>query len=301
MLFERTPVLIRGAGEHATAIGWHLHRAGFPVVMTELPEPLAVSRQAAFSRATRKGAWTVEGITASLCGDRLRLNRQGEPGDAPSAGVDAATAEAVRAAWAAGEIALVIDAGLELLAHLPIFAIVDARMQKTPGSPLRGKAPFTLAIGPGIEAGEDVDVVIETERGPKLGRILTRGRATHDLSVPGEIAGETLNRVYLAQAAGRFWAHVRIGQIVSRGDLLGLIEGDDEPCTVVSRIDGCVRGLLADGESIGVGTKLAEVDPRGELIDPSRIFDKGRCIAAGVMTALLEAIGRRGAPGEEQR
>ncbi len=290
MLFDASPVLIRGAGEHASAIAWHLGRAGFPIVMTELPEPLAVRREVAFSRATRKGSWCVEGITARLCGERLHLDKHGEPGDAPTAAVDASTAEAVKTAWKAGEIALVIDGGLDLLEHMEIFAIIDARMQKTAVTPIKGRVPFTLAIGPGVVAGEQVDVVVETERGHDLGRIITEGEAAHDTSVPGEIAGETINRVYFSPTDGRFWAHVEMGQLVRKGDLLGIVEGEGEPRTVVSRIAGRVRGLIADGETIRAGTKLADVDPRGERIDPSTLSDKGRCITAGVMAALLEAI-----------
>ncbi|MCB1162678.1 MAG: hypothetical protein R3C71_06600 [Candidatus Krumholzibacteriia bacterium] len=291
MLFERHPVLIRGAGEHASAIAWHLHLAGFPVVMTELPQPLAIRREVAFSRALRSGAWTVEDVTARLCCEPLKIDSSGAPGDRPPADVDATTAAAVRDAWDAGEIALVIDPGLALLPHLEIFAIVDARMQKTASQAIRGHAPFTLAIGPGIEAGEQVDVVVETERGHDLGRIIRQGRAAHDTSIPGEIAGETINRVYFAPADGRFWAHVEIGQLVRKGDLLGVVEGDGEPRTVVTQIAGRVRGLLADGATITAGTKLADVDPRGETIDPATLSDKGRTIAAGVLTALLEALG----------
>lgn len=293
MLFEQTPVLIRGAGEHASAIAWHLKRAGFSIAMTELPEPLAVRRHVAFSRAARKGSWTVEGVKARLCSERLQLNKQGAPGDAPPPPVDAEVASRVKQAWAEGEIAVVIDAGLALLEHIDFFAIIDARMQKTAVTPIRGLVPFTLAIGPGNTAGEQVDVVVETERGHDLGRIITQGAAAHDTSVPGEVAGETVNRVYFAPADGRFWAHVAIGQIVRKGDLLGVVEGDGEPYTVVSRIPGRVRGLLADGESIRAGTKLADVDPRGESIDPDTLSDKGRAITVGVMTALLEAINRR--------
>lgn len=294
MQFRRTPVLIRGAGEHASAIAWHLQRAGFPVVMTELPEPLAIRREVAFSRALRSGTWTVEGVTARLCCKPLRLDHQGAPGDLPPPAVTARSLRAVRAAWRAGEIALVIDHGLAMLDLLPVFAIVDARMQKTATESIRGRASFTVAIGPGITAGEHVDVVIETERGHDLGRIIRAGQAAHNTAVPGEIAGETINRVTFAPAAGRFWAHVEIGQLVQRGDLLGVVEAEDEPHTVVTPIAGRVRGLLADGATIAAGTKLADVDPRGERIDPATLSDKGRTIAAGVLTALLEALDAQG-------
>jgi xanthine dehydrogenase accessory factor len=277
MLFAKYPVLVRGAGEHASAIAWHLHQAGFPVVLTELPEPL--------------------GVTARLCGEPLRLDDHGRHGDAPPPVVDAAVAARVRAIWGQGEIAIVIDAGLALLAHMPIFAIVDARMQKTATETIRGKAPFTVAIGPGIRAGEHADAVVETLRGHDCGRVLTTGEAIHDTGVPGEIAGETVDRVYHAPCEGRFWSHVRIGDLVRAGDLIGVFEGEcDQPCTVVARIAGRVRGLLADGERVAMGTKVADIDPRGEAIDPATLSDKGRVIAAGVLTALLAALGRQTAP-----
>lgn len=38
-------------------------------------------------------------------------------------------------------------------------------------------APITIALGPGFMAGKDVDVVIETMRGHKLGRTIYQGTA----------------------------------------------------------------------------------------------------------------------------
>ena len=40
-------VLIRGAGDLATGVAVRLYRCGFQVVMTELPQPLAVRRRIA--------------------------------------------------------------------------------------------------------------------------------------------------------------------------------------------------------------------------------------------------------------
>ncbi len=294
MLFERYPVLIRGAGEHASAIAWHLQRAGFPILMTELPEPLAVRRLVSYSQATRNGEWTVQGVTAQLCEEPLHLDHHGDPGDEPAPAPDAKVAAKVVETWRQGRIGIVIDEGLALLEHIDFFAVIDARMAKTAGEVIRGKVPFTLAIGPGNTAGEHVDIVVETLRGHELGGIIADGEAVHDTSVPGEIAGETIHRVYYAPCDGRFWAHVQIGDLVNKGDLLGVFEGDcEEPCTLIARISGRVRGLLADGETVPTYTKVADIDPRGETIDPTTLSDKGRTITAGVLTALLEALGQK--------
>ncbi|MBC8366911.1 molybdenum hydroxylase [bacterium] len=291
MKLDKYPILVRGAGEHASGVAWHLHRAGFPLVMTERHEPLAVRRHVAFARAARKGESMVEGVIARLCGERLHPDEHGEPADAPTPVVDDAIAEAVREVWKKGEIAVVIDDGIRLTEYFDFAAIVDARMLKEADGPILGKAPFTLALGPGYTAGEHVDAVVETLRGHDLGRVYYKGSAAPNTGVPGEVGGETHTRVYHSPCEGRFWAHVKIGQMVRKGDLIGVFEGDcKEPCTIVAEIPGIVRGLLADGEIVPEGTKVADVDPRGEVIDPATLSEKTRALAGGVLTALLAAI-----------
>ena len=60
-------VLIRGAGDIATGVAVRLHRCGFSILLTELPNPTAVRRTVAFSEAVYRGTASVEGITARLC------------------------------------------------------------------------------------------------------------------------------------------------------------------------------------------------------------------------------------------
>ena len=299
MLFERTPVLIRGAGEQASAIAWHLHRMGFPLVLTELPEPLAIRRLVSFAQAVRVSEWTVEGTTARLCGEPPHLDSHGDPGDKYVKCVGKGCGDRVKHIWEAGEIALCIDDGLAMLEHVDFFAIVDARMLKSSDGVIKGKAPFTIGVGPGIRAGEHADVVIESLRGHELGRIITEGEAAENTGVPGEVGGATSERVYHAPSDGRFFAHVQMGDILRKGDLIGFFEGDrEEPYTITSKIPGRVRGLIWDGEHLAKGTKLADVDPRGESIDPATLSEKNRCIAAGVATALLAALSERCEPLE---
>ena len=56
-------------------------------------------------------------------------------------------------------------------------------------------APITIALGPGFMAGKDVDVVIETMRGHKLGRTIYQGAALKNTGVPGVIKGYGKERV----------------------------------------------------------------------------------------------------------
>ena len=58
------PILIKGAGDLATGVALRLHRAGFPVVMTEVAAPLAVRRTVAFAQAVYAGGCQVEGVGA---------------------------------------------------------------------------------------------------------------------------------------------------------------------------------------------------------------------------------------------
>ena len=59
-------ILIRGGGDLASGVALRLHRAGFGVLISELPQPLAVRRTVSFAEAVYEGQVTVEGISARL-------------------------------------------------------------------------------------------------------------------------------------------------------------------------------------------------------------------------------------------
>ena len=56
-------------------------------------------------------------------------------------------------------------------------------------------AELVIGLGVGFYAGRDVHVVIETNRGHDLGRIISSGEAQPDTGVPGEIAGISIERL----------------------------------------------------------------------------------------------------------
>ena len=64
MLFKQYLVCIRGGGDLATGVAYRLFRAGFPVVILELPQPLVIRRAVAFAQAVYSGEVEVEGVTA---------------------------------------------------------------------------------------------------------------------------------------------------------------------------------------------------------------------------------------------
>ena len=57
-------VLVKGAGDLASGVACRLYRSGFPVVMTDLPQPTAIRRTVCFSEAIPNGTAVVEGITS---------------------------------------------------------------------------------------------------------------------------------------------------------------------------------------------------------------------------------------------
>ena len=69
-------VLVRGGGDLASGVAWRLHQSRFRVVITEIPEPLAVRRKVAFCEAVYDGQAVVEGVKAVLVGGPEQVANQ---------------------------------------------------------------------------------------------------------------------------------------------------------------------------------------------------------------------------------
>ena len=168
---------------------------------------------------------------------------------------------------------------------------MDAIIAKKNLGTTREMAPLTIALGPGFAAGQDVDVVVETKRGHKLGRIIREGAAAPNSGVPGIIGGYGAERVLHAQAAGIFRNLHSIADFVEAGEAVAEIETQDgQRLPVVTQISGILRGLLRDGYPVTKGFKVADVDPRrAELENCFLISDKARCIAGSVLELIAAA------------
>lgn len=263
------PVLVKGAGELATGVAWRLFRTGFPVVMTEVPAPLAVRRLVAFSEAIPLGEHTVEGVTARRAAD----------------------AAAAQALLAAGVIPVLADPAAACRAALAPRAVVDAIMAKRNPGTAMADAPAVVALGPGFTAGVDCHAVVETMRGHWLGRVYYQGAALPDTGVPAERGGHSAARVVRAPAAGRFRAVRAIGEHVSAGDVLGYVDPTAVP--VPAAISGVLRGLIRAGTPVTAGLKIADVDPAAAPEHCHTLSDKALAVAGGVLEALLMLEARR--------
>ena len=273
---SRPWVLVRGAGDLASGILLRLHACGFRVIAAECADPSAIRRKAAFCPAVWAGEATVEGVVCRRV-------------DSPS--------QAQRVS-AAGEIPLLVDERLDCLPALRPAALVDAIIAKRNLGTRRDMAPITVGVGPGFTPGADVDAVVETMRGHRLGRVIWEGSAIPNTGVPGNIGGYTSQRVIHAPASGPMafvrdssGAAIDIGAVVEQGQVIAMVGG----VPVLASLSGVLRGLIREGYPVTQGLKIADIDPRLEQISNcDTVSDKARAIAGGVVEALLARAGQSG-------
>ncbi len=254
-------ILIRGAGEMASGVAHRLFRCHFSVLMTEIPVPLSIRRAVCFSEAVFDGETEVEGVRAI----RIETPLQAEE------------------AWRQGCIAVLVDPDLKAKDEIPFDVVVDATLAKRNIGTFRGFAPLVIGLGPGFTAGEDVDCVIETNRGHHLGRVIYEGSAEPDTGIPGSTLGYTVERVLRAPADGIFRAVKGIGDRVEAGETVGWV--GEAPMR--SQISGVLRGILRDDVRVFGGMKSGDVDPRGQRLNCFTISDKARTVSGGVLEAVL--------------
>ena len=187
------------------------------------------------------------------------------------------------------EVPVLVDPNGDSIRRLCPEVVVDAILAKKNLGTSRDLAPLTVALGPGFEAGKDVDVVIETRRGHNLGRVIRRGSAYPNTGVPGNIGGYSKERVMHAEKEGIFHNRRKIGDIVTAGEEIAWIETEDGGrCPVPATLTGILRGLLREGYPVTRGFKIADIDPCKE--EPANCFtisDKARCIAGSVLETVV--------------
>lgn len=182
-----------------------------------------------------------------------------------------------------GDVAVLRDPEALALEVLRPTAVVDAILAKRTTGTTYVMAPIVIGLGPGFNARRDVHAVVETNRGPDLGRVIWAGEAEADTGEPGPVAGHTGSRVLRAPAPGKLLALRSIGDIVREGEPVAEVDGH----IVRAAFHGLVRGLARDGLTVEQGMKIGDIDPR---LDPSltrRVSDKALSVAGGVLEALI--------------
>ena len=255
-------ILVRGGGDLATGTIHRLWSAGLRVLVLEAEHPAAIRRQVSLCEAVYEGEATVEGLRAV----RIEALAQAEE------------------VWNQNAVPVLVDPKGESIAQARPDVLVDAILAKKNLGTKITDAPVVIGVGPGFCAGKDVDAVIETQRGHNLGRVIYEGEAAPNTGIPGMIAGYAKERVIHAPATGKLHILRQIGEIVEPGDILADIEGTP----VETVIGGVIRGMIREGYPVKKGLKIADVDPRvKEQENCYHISDKARCVAGGVLEAIL--------------
>ena len=263
-MFSQKIIVIKGAGDLATGVAARLWRSGFPVIMTEIDQPLTVRRTVSLSDAVYEGEVTVEGITARRVQDKSEILK--------------ALDERV--------IPVRVDPEATVVREIGAFAVIDAIMAKKNIGTRMDDAPFVVGLGPGFTAGKDVHAIVETKRGHTLGRVIWEGSAIPNTGIPGEVKGFGAQRVVRAPGPGIFRGALSIGTHVQEGDIVAYAGETPIPAP----ISGVLRGLLHDGISVEKDLKSGDVDPRDIRRNCWIISDKALAIGGGVLEAILTAI-----------
>jgi xanthine dehydrogenase accessory factor len=291
MSAEKPLALIRGGGDLGTGVALRLHRAGWRVFITELPQPLVIRRTVAFASAIYDGSIQVEGAI----GERI-----------------AVAVEADRV-WQADRLPVLVDPDRTATAPLHPIALIDAIMTKRNTGTQIDDAPIVIALGPGFTAGVDCHAVVETQRGHNLGRVYYQGSAAPNTGTPGTVGGQDALRAIRAPVAGIFYAQRQIGDRLKAGDVIGRVITVDvsltdsaawrlasidrdasQPLGIVikTKMEGVLRGILHDGLKVPAHTKIADVDPRGETDYCFTVSDKSWAVGGGALEAVLYLMQR---------
>ena len=239
------PIIVRGGGDLATGTIYRLSKSGYSVIVLESQKPSAIRRQVSFCQAVYESIMEVEGMVCTKVETIEEALEKAKP----------------------GKPMLLVDEEAHCLKKYHPEILIDGILAKKNLGTRREMADMTIALGPGFEAGKDVDYVIETKRGHYLGKIIEKGFAIPNTGVPGIIGGYGKERVIHAPCRGIFHQHHEIGIVEVR-----------------TEISGVLRGIIQNGYEVTEHFKTADVDPRKESREYcALISDKARCIAGSVL------------------
>lgn len=266
---HKTLVIVRGGGDIATGTIYELHKKGYRLLSLEVAKPSCIRRQVSFGEAVYDRVSVVDGVTS----------------------VFVSTEEEMQEAWSRQQVPVVIDPKGMWIERLKPEVVVDAILAKRNLGTQKEMAPLVIGLGPGFEAGNDVDAVVETMRGERLGKIYYEGTALPNTGVPGVIAGYAKERVIHAPEAGRFVPIKEVGALVEKGETIAKI-GDSD---VYATMPGFLRGMIRPGYEVDKGLKIMDIEPR--LSERERCFhisDKAAKIGVSVAEVIEQYENHQG-------
>jgi xanthine dehydrogenase accessory factor len=257
-------VLVRGGGEIGSAIAHRLVRSHFRVCITEVTDPLAVNRGTCFSEAIYDNTKTIEDVTAEKT---------------------SVTLENIYKLWRNGKIPIAADPELSVKPFILPDVLVNAMMLERVTSTKMSDAPLVIGIGIGFVAGENVHMVIESNKGNDLGKVLISGKSAEIPEKPRGISELVDEGILWSSDSGVFTSAKNIGESVALDEVVGKI--DDTP--LKAPISGLLRGLLRNNAKVLANTKIAEIDSGSDKSVCNNIRDSARAIAGGVLEAIMLA------------
>jgi len=266
--------VIRGGGDLASGIAVRLHRVGIKVIISEINQPLAVRRYVSFAEAVYTKSVLIEEIAGILVKYSAEVFKCFENETIP----------------------VIIDEELSVCKTLDASVFIDARMLKRKITNSETEISLKIGLGPGFFPGENCQCVVETKRGPFLGRVYWNEAAEADNGIPDMVEEFEKERVLRSAASGVFKAFVRIGDIVEKGKEIASVNDT----VIIAPFRGVIRGLLHDGLVVSPYIKLGDLDPRCDPLLCSLVSDKALAIGGGVLEAILsipenrDKLGMRG-------
>ncbi len=268
MASDHVTIVVRGGGDIATGSIYRLYKAGFSIVVLEIESPQVVRREVAAAQCIFVGQHFVEGV----CFEKTDIGK-----------IDNLSP---------GAIPVVIDPGGHSISEINPSVVVDARMLKRNIDTTNELADLVVGLGPGFIVGDHCDVVVETQRGHRLGRVYSQQGvgAIPDTRVPEEVNGYSNERVLRAPCSGKMQSQkTNIGDMVSKGETIATV-GLEE---VRAPFAGVLRGLIYDGMQVDECDKIGDVDPRGIRDHCFQISDKALAIGGGVLEAVMNWVSSR--------
>ncbi len=258
---HRAYVLLRGGGDLASGVALRLHRSGFNVIITELPQPMAVRRTVSFSEAVYEGQVNIEGVVARQVFSAV---------------------EAFELAHG-GVIAVFVDPQAAILEQGNFACMVDARLLKIRVEERISKSPLVIGLGPGFICGDNCHAVVETMRGHFLGRVYWQGSALDDTGQPEGDA----RRVLRAPLDGVLTGYASIGDRVETGQTIAEVDGPAGHMKIIAPFGGILRGLIRPGLPVRKGVKIGDIDQRSQWEYCFSVSEKALAVGGGVLEALL--------------
>lgn len=260
-------IIVRGGGDLGTGVAYRLFKAGYKVLILDIEKPLAIRRNVSFSEAIYSGEIIVEGVHAVLAKDLDQIYQAIDYGFIP----------------------VYVDPKGKIINKIKPLAVVDSIIAKKNLGTNKRLAPITIAVGPGFEAGVDVDLVVESNRGHNLGKVIHKGMAQANTGIPGHTMGFTEERIIRAGASGLIKNFYEIGDRVEKGDVVCEING----VKTLAQISGVLRGMIKDGIYVKRGLKIGDIDPRGIREYAFTISDKAMSIGGGVLEGIMHLSQKR--------